>query len=475
MAQLTLDATGNPLVVDPNAPLQTTYGAANTNPLGLSQGALAALGGSGNVQAAIELAKALQPKEEKFDPALAALLYFTKMGELASKPGATLLGSASGAFSSPAAYLMQQRKDERDRKSKLAPLAVQLATTLDKKANVKTDFYTNTKTNENIPMTQRTFNSLPNKGDYVPYKAPGAGTDKERYANQLIKIGPKLLSDSKVRATPAEEALYSIAYQQLAKGYTTTQMVNGKEQTIRVAGIDLTKQPNLPIPEGFDASKLLSEKSREFGSLGTNATFAQRMLFQEGIVREVLDNGYVPNARDVTADGLPEFLGTTLLSPEGRRFYSSSRNFIAAVLRKESGAAISDGEYVNGLKQYFPQVGDDPEVISDKEALRSAAIKGMYRESGDAFAAIYPEAEKFMKTTVGDQTFDIINPRSYSQFELAKVRQGRSLFADAVIESLEQDGLKGLLAKPNFATRYSDKQQRRIAERIEELTAGAKK
>ena len=153
---------------------------------------------------------------------------------------------------------------------------------------------------------------------------------------------------------------------------------------------------------------------------------------------------------------------------------NASRNFIAAVLRKESGAAISDGEYLNGLKQYFPQVGNTAEVISDKEALRSAAITGMYRESGDAFASMYPEAVKFMKTTVGDKTFDIINPRSYSEFQLAKVQKGKSIFADAVIESLDLDGLSGLIAKPDFSTRYTEKQQKRIAERARELR-GVKK
>ena len=112
-----------------------TYGASLSDSLlsGLSSGALGKLGGQSSLSDAFELAKALQPKEEKFDPAMAALLYFTEMGKNASKPGATLLGSASGAFTSPAAYLMQQRKDEKDRKSKLAPLAVSIAQSLDKK------------------------------------------------------------------------------------------------------------------------------------------------------------------------------------------------------------------------------------------------------------------------------------------------------------------------------------------------------
>jgi hypothetical protein len=52
----------------------------------------------------------LSAKEQKADPALASLLYFSKMGELASQPGSTLLGSISGAFSAPAEYLANLKK-----------------------------------------------------------------------------------------------------------------------------------------------------------------------------------------------------------------------------------------------------------------------------------------------------------------------------------------------------------------------------
>tara|TARA_R110000824_G_scaffold95580_1_gene229781 strand:+ start:6977 stop:8407 length:1431 start_codon:yes stop_codon:yes gene_type:complete len=468
-----------------NAEKLLKFGAAETNPDNLGgNGALNSLNnvspaaidafGLNNFKQAVEVANLLKPKQDPFDPNLAMFLFFTKMGEAASKPGATALGAASIGAQEPLKYLMAKQKEERAAQAAVGPTALRLSMMSTKNKNAERKLYEEIDTGKTTWFTTEEFNKQPNQSNFRPYKAPGAGTDKERYVNQLIKIGPKLLANAKVPATPAERSRYSIAYQQLSKGYTTVQMVNGKEQTIRVAGIDLTKQPNLPIPEGFDAAKLLSQKSREFGSLGTNANFAQRMLFQEGIVRKVLDDGYKLNAKDVTADGMPDFIGTTLQSDEGQRFYAASRNFIAAVLRKESGAAISDGEYLNGLKQYFPQVGNTAEVISDKEALRSAAITGMYRESGDAFASMYPEAVKFMKTTVGDKTFDIINPRSYSEFQLAKVQKGKSIFADAVIESLDLDGLSGLIAKPDFSTRYTEKQQKRIAERARELR-GVKK
>jgi len=66
----------------------------------------------------INLAQALAGKPREVDPAMAAFLYFSKMGELASQPGATLFGSAAGAARSPAEYIMGI--DEANRKAEAA-------------------------------------------------------------------------------------------------------------------------------------------------------------------------------------------------------------------------------------------------------------------------------------------------------------------------------------------------------------------
>ena len=53
------------------------------------------------------------------------------------------------------------------------------------------------------------------------------------------------------------------------------------------------------------------------------------------------------------------------------------RDFINATLRRESGAAISVGEYDNAIKQYFPQPGEDKSVTEQKRRNREIAIKGI--------------------------------------------------------------------------------------------------
>jgi hypothetical protein len=58
------------------------------------------------------------------------------------------------------------------------------------------------------------------------------------------------------------------------------------------------------------------------------------------------------------------------------------RNFISAVLRKESGAAIPTDEYANEEKKYFPQVGDGPKVIQQKQKARELAIEALKAQAG---------------------------------------------------------------------------------------------
>jgi len=58
----------------------------------------------------------------------------------------------------------------------------------------------------------------------------------------------------------------------------------------------------------------------------------------------------------------------------------AQRDFINAVLRRESGAVISDAEFDNARRQYFPQPGDSQQVIQQKGANRDLAIRGMLAE-----------------------------------------------------------------------------------------------
>jgi hypothetical protein len=58
----------------------------------------------------------------------------------------------------------------------------------------------------------------------------------------------------------------------------------------------------------------------------------------------------------------------------------AKRDFMTAILRRESGASISPTEFDTADKQYFPQIGDSKQVIAQKAANRKLAIDGVLAE-----------------------------------------------------------------------------------------------
>ena len=88
--------------------------------------------GSNQFKEAIAMAKELMPPATPFNPALASLLYFTKMGELASQKGSSVFGSIAGAGVAPAQYLLQKEKEKAARDANIGKTAASLATTLSK-------------------------------------------------------------------------------------------------------------------------------------------------------------------------------------------------------------------------------------------------------------------------------------------------------------------------------------------------------
>lgn len=103
--------------------------------------------------------------------------------------------------------------------------------------------------------------------------------------------------------------------------------------------------------------------------------------------------GLVPFVGDKLAAGvdniynvLPQVLGG--YSPEQQQVLNGRINFVTALLRKESGAAISPNEFSTAEKLYFPRPGDDASVVKQKQNARELAIKAMKVQAGPGAKAI---------------------------------------------------------------------------------------
>jgi hypothetical protein len=77
--------------------------------------------------------------------------------------------------------------------------------------------------------------------------------------------------------------------------------------------------------------------------------------------------------------------GFNLRGAEHQKFDQAKRDFVNATLRRESGAVISDSEFDNANKQYFPMPGDTPEVIAQKRQNRMEAIRGIGAGAGKGY------------------------------------------------------------------------------------------
>jgi hypothetical protein len=76
---------------------------------------------------------------------------------------------------------------------------------------------------------------------------------------------------------------------------------------------------------------------------------------------------------------------SAIKDPQQKQYAQALRNFINATLRRESGAAIAPSEFDSAIKQYFPQLGDDPQTQQQRRENRQAVQAGLVAEAGEAF------------------------------------------------------------------------------------------
>lgn len=124
---------------------------------------------------------------------------------------------------------------------------------------------------------------------------------------------------------------------------------------------------------------------------GKSAGFGARAEEADRIITE-LQGKYSParvNAKTTAQDfpligGITGAVANNFLSENEQKAEQAQRDFINAVLRQESGAAIAESEFNNARRQYFPQPGDSKAVIDQKTRNRQLAVQGFKNNAGKA-------------------------------------------------------------------------------------------
>lgn len=74
--------------------------------------------------------------------------------------------------------------------------------------------------------------------------------------------------------------------------------------------------------------------------------------------------------------------GSFVASKAEQQYFQAAREFVASVLRVESGAAVSETEFRRYYGTYFPVPGDSPQVVAQKAASREAIIRELAVQGG---------------------------------------------------------------------------------------------
>lgn len=171
----------------------------------------------------------------------------------------------------------------------------------------------------------------------------------------------------------------------------TIKDANGNETLVRVDRNGNASPLNTGIPSTPTNPYAGGAKFTEVQ--GKAATFADRMANSHGIINENegINKGFTGAMGGVAANSSLPIVGgdsalfNSMSSDNRQKTVQAQRDFVNAILRRESGAAISAGEFENAKRQYFPQPGDSDAVIAQKRQNRVLAIEGNMREAGPGY------------------------------------------------------------------------------------------
>lgn len=201
--------------------------------------------------------------------------------------------------------------------------------------------------------------------EYTPEMKQKMATQAQMQQLQLQKLQKELGPEGSL------EDQYKKAQIEYLKGKTGTETAK--------AGLLGTKEKMAGMPKPEKEEKLPA-------TAYTAAGFAQRL---EDANKQIEDLGktFDPTTLKAAFEG-SQYMPEIAKSENIKLLNQAKRNFLNAVLRKESGAAISPSEFASGNAQYFPAPGDTEAVLQQKQRNREVAIASLKAEGEKALPKV---------------------------------------------------------------------------------------
>lgn len=157
-------------------------------------------------------------------------------------------------------------------------------------------------------------------------------------------------------------------------------------------GVVVNTQTGMATPAiGPDGKPVVAPGAKLNESQANATAFGARALDAQNTIRQLEAAGVTSGSRIVQGlSGIPVVGGALgaaantmgVASDQQQSYDQAQRNFISAVLRKESGAAISESEFANERQKYFPQPGDSAATVEQKARARDLAVEALKAQAG---------------------------------------------------------------------------------------------
>lgn len=142
--------------------------------------------------------------------------------------------------------------------------------------------------------------------------------------------------------------------------------------------------------------KLTESQSKDLNYFGRGNSANERLEGQGSALTASAsgERGAFRGLADAAIRGIPfvgdSSLANSLVSTERQQAEQSGREIVSAILRKDSGAAITKQEMETYGKMFLPQPGDSDQVIAQKHESRRTALQGIRDGLGTAEALAAP-------------------------------------------------------------------------------------
>lgn len=182
-----------------------------------------------------------------------------------------------------------------------------------------------------------------------------------------------LLKDTEFQIERADKRTAQVKPEMKQFGDTVYRVEGGTMTPVQK--IEKTAQEKAPTNEQANAAMFATRMSEADKIISDPAIYGAG-LGRQGMAKQFAEN--IPIVGNAISG-----MGET--GPKYQQYRQAQRDFVNAILRKESGAAISQGEFANAEKQYFPQPGDSQEVIAQKAKNRQTAIETIANAAAPGF------------------------------------------------------------------------------------------